>query len=70
MDEGFSQYNLHIALGTIGALGVATEAIIASTDSDHGGIGIAPADCHGRSYCHYLLVISNIQLLMSKAYLQ
>ena len=43
MDEGFSQYNLHIALGTIGALGFATEAIIASTDSDHGGIGIASA---------------------------
>lgn len=43
MDEGFSQYNLHIALGTIGALGFATEAIIASTDSGHGGIGIASA---------------------------
>lgn len=43
MDEGFSQYNLHIALGTIGALGFATEALIASTDSKHGGIGIASA---------------------------
>ena len=43
MDEGFSQYNLHIALGTIGALGFAAEAIIASTDSGHGGIGIASA---------------------------
>ena len=43
MDEGFSQYNLHIALGTIGALGFATEAVIASTDSGHGGIGIASA---------------------------
>jgi hypothetical protein len=43
MDEGFSQYNLHIALGTIGALGFATEAIIASTDSGHGGLGIASA---------------------------
>mgnify|MGYP001823476600 FL=1 len=32
MDEGFSQYNLHIGLGAIGALGFATEAIIASTD--------------------------------------
>ena len=43
MGEGFSQYNMHIALGTIGALGFATEAIIASTDSSHGGIGIASA---------------------------
>ena len=43
MDEGLSQYNIHIALGTIGALGFATEAIIASTDSGHGGIGIASA---------------------------
>lgn len=43
MDEGFSQYNLHIALGTIGALGFATEAIIASTDSGHGGLGITSA---------------------------
>ena len=43
MDEDFSQYNLHIGLGTIGALGFATETIIASTDSDHGGIGIASA---------------------------
>lgn len=43
MDEGFSQYNLHIGFGTIGALGFATEAIIASTDSRHGGIGIASA---------------------------
>jgi len=43
MDEGFSKYNMHIALGTIGALGFATEAIIASTDSGHGGIGIASA---------------------------
>ena len=43
MDEGFSQYNIHIALGTIGALGFATEAIIARTDSGHGGIGIASA---------------------------
>ena len=43
MDEGFSRYNLHIALGTIGALGFATEAVIASTDSGHGGIGIASA---------------------------
>ena len=43
MDEGFSKYNLHIALGTLGALGFATEAIIASTDSDHGGLGIGSA---------------------------
>jgi len=43
MDEGFSKYNMHIALGTIGAIGFATEAIIASTDSGHGGIGIASA---------------------------
>ena len=43
MDEGLSQYNLHIALGTIGALGFATEAIGASTGSGHGGIGIASA---------------------------
>jgi len=43
MDEGFSQYNLHIVLGTLGALGFATEAIIASTDSEHGGLGIGSA---------------------------
>ena len=43
MGEGFSQNNMHIVLGTIGALGFATEAIIASTDSSHGGIGIASA---------------------------
>ena len=47
MDEGFSQYNLHIALGTIGALGFAAEAIIASSDSGHGGLGIASAIAMG-----------------------
>ncbi len=40
IDEGFSNYNLHIALGTIGAIGFAAEAIIASSDSGHGGLGI------------------------------
>jgi len=47
MDEGFSQYNLHIALGTMGALGFAAEAIIASSDSGHGGLGIASAIAMG-----------------------
>jgi hypothetical protein len=42
-DEGFSKHNLHIALGTLGAIGFATEAIIAGTDSDHGGLGIGSA---------------------------
>ena len=42
-DEGFSKYNLHIALGTLGAVGFATEAVIAATDSDHGGLGIGSA---------------------------
>lgn len=43
IDEGISQYNLHIALGTIGAIGFAAEAIVASSDSGHGGLGIASA---------------------------
>ena len=47
MDEGFSQPNLHIVLGTIGALGFATEAVIASTDSGHGGLGIGSAIAMG-----------------------
>ncbi len=46
-DEGFSKYNLHIALGTLGAIGFATEAIIAATDSDHGGLGIGSAAVMG-----------------------
>lgn len=47
MDEGWSTYNLHIVLGTIGAVGFATEAVIASTDSGHGGIGIGSAVAMG-----------------------
>jgi hypothetical protein len=47
IDEGFSNYNLHIVLGTIGALGFAAEAIIASTDSGHGGLGIGSAIAMG-----------------------
>ena len=46
-DEGLSAYNLHIVLGTIGAIGFATEAIIASTDTGHGGIGIGSAVAMG-----------------------
>ena len=47
IDEGFSQYNLHIALGTLGVIGFATEAIIASTDSSHGGLGVGSAAVMG-----------------------
>ena len=46
-DEGLSTYNLHIVLGTIGAIGFATEAVIAGTDSGHGGIGIGSAVAMG-----------------------
>ena len=47
IDEGFSKYNLHIALGTIGAIGFAAEAIIASSDSSHGGLGIGATAAMG-----------------------
>jgi hypothetical protein len=47
MDEGLSRSNLHIALGTLGAIGFAAEAVIASTDSSHGGLGIASAAAMG-----------------------
>jgi hypothetical protein len=50
IDEGFSKYNLHIALGTLGAIGFATEAIIASTDSGHGGLGIGSAAVMGAAF--------------------
>jgi hypothetical protein len=50
IDEGYSKYNLHIALGTIGAIGLATEAIIASTDSSHGGLGIGSAAVMGAAF--------------------
>jgi len=50
IDEGFSTYNLHIALGTLGAIGFATEAIIASTDSGHGGLGIGSAAVMGAAF--------------------
>ncbi len=46
-DEGLSSYNLHIVLGTLGAIGFATEAVIASTDTGHGGIGIGSAVAMG-----------------------
>lgn len=49
-DEGLSTYNLHIVLGTIGAIGFATEAVIASTDSGHGGIGIGSAVAMGLAF--------------------
>ncbi len=47
LDEGFSTYNLHIALGTLGAIGFVTEAIIAGTGSSHGGLGIGSAAIMG-----------------------
>jgi len=47
IDEGFSTSNLHITLGALGAVGFAAEAIIASTDSGHGGLGIASAIAMG-----------------------
>lgn len=50
IDEGFSKSNLHIALSTLGAIGFATEAIIASTDSDHGGLGIGSAAVMGAAF--------------------
>ena len=49
-DEGLSTHNLHIVLGTIGAIGFATEAVIASTDSGHGGIGIGSAVAMGLAF--------------------
>ncbi len=50
IDEGFSKSNLHIALSTLGAIGFATEAIIASTDSDHGGLGVGSAALMGAAF--------------------
>jgi hypothetical protein len=50
IDEGFSTSNLHIALSTLGAIGFATEAIIASTDSDHGALGIGSAAVMGGAF--------------------
>ena len=50
VDEGFSKSNLHIALSTLGAIGFATEAIIASTDSDHGGLGLGSAAVMGAAF--------------------
>ncbi len=47
IDEGFSNYNLHIALGTLGAIGFAAEAIIASSNSSHGGLGIGSSAAMG-----------------------
>ncbi len=46
-DEGLSAANIHIVLGTLGALGFAAEAIIASSDVGHGGLGIASAVAMG-----------------------
>ncbi len=50
MEEGFSEYNIHIALGTLGAIGFTAEAIIASTDSGHGGLGIGSAVAMGGAF--------------------
>jgi hypothetical protein len=47
LDEGLSKTNLHIVLGTLGAIGFAAEAIIASSDSSHGGLGIGSAAAMG-----------------------
>ncbi len=50
LDEGLSAANIHIALGTLGALGFAAEAIIASSDASHGGLGIASAAAMGAAF--------------------
>ena len=47
MDEGLSAANIHIVLGTLGALGFAAEAVIASSGGGHGGLGIASAAAMG-----------------------
>lgn len=47
IDEGFSKYNVHIALGTIGVIGFAKSAILASFDNSHSGLGIASAALMG-----------------------
>ena len=47
MDENLSAANIHIVLGTLGAVGFAAEAVIASTGGGHGGLGIASAAAMG-----------------------
>jgi hypothetical protein len=47
MDEGLSAANVHIVLGTLGAIGFAAEAAIASSGASHGGLGIASAAAMG-----------------------
>jgi hypothetical protein len=47
MDEGLTAANAHIVLGTLGALGFAAEAAIASSGSGHGGLGIASTAAMG-----------------------
>ena len=50
MDEGLSAANVHIVLGTLGAVGFAAEAVIASTGAGHGGLGIASAAAMGAAF--------------------
>ena len=50
IDEGFSKYNLHIALGTIGAIGFAASALLASSDNSHAGLGVASAALMGSAF--------------------
>lgn len=42
-DEGVTGPNLHIALGTLGAVALAAEAVIAATDHRHGLLGMGSA---------------------------
>jgi len=42
-DEGVTGPNLHIALGTLGAVALAAEALIAATDHRHGLLGMGSA---------------------------
>ena len=50
IDEGFSKYNVHIALGTIGAIGFAASALLASSGNSHAGLGIASAALMGSAF--------------------
>ncbi len=50
MDEGLSAANVHIVLGTLGAIGFAAEAAIASTGAGHGRLGIASAAAMGAAF--------------------
>lgn len=39
INEGMSDYNIHVVLGTLATVGFAATVALASADEDHGGIG-------------------------------